>query len=125
MTRAEILQRMTGRPRKTSERSESEIQAGILSYLAMRRDMYAWRNNSGGYFPAPGRFLRFGERGSADILCIQAPVGRLIGIEVKRPGKKPTVYQAGWGKKVQAKGGVYFVVSSVAELKEALGDTAK
>lgn len=54
---------------------EASVLAGCLRYLAAR-GIYHWRNSTGAVRIAPGRFMRFGKKGSSDILGI-LPGGRL------------------------------------------------
>jgi hypothetical protein len=93
---------------------ESQIQAAILRAVAYRRDVYAWRNNSGALPNERGRPIFFGKRGSADILGVVRG-GRFLALECKRPGEKPTPKQLPFGAAVEAQGGVYAVVTSVDE----------
>lgn len=71
---------------------ETEIQAQIIEYLKTVH-IFAWRNNSGMRPGASGRPVRFGAVGSPDILGALKPDGKLLAIEVKKPGEKPTPEQ--------------------------------
>lgn len=117
---------------------EGTIQKAILS--AVNRLPYArlWRNNVGMLKDATGKGVTYGlAKGSADLIGIVkrlerpevrtgsgqllgwvsgAPVdtfGIFVSLEVKRPGKKPTVDQLDWGMTVARLGGYWHVVSSV------------
>jgi len=60
---------------------ESTVLSGCLRYLEARQ-IYHWRNIAGAVQIAPGRFMRFGKKGSSDILGI-LPGGWLLCIECK------------------------------------------
>jgi hypothetical protein len=53
--------------------------------------------------------------GTSDLICIVPPLGRFLGIEVKRPGKKPSEHQFKWLAVVRKFGGMSGVATSVAE----------
>ena len=59
---------------------ETDIQAAICDYLAMRR-VFHWRNNTGAMRAPSGGFYRFGTPGSPDIIAVRD--GRAICLEVK------------------------------------------
>lgn len=101
--------------------SESLVLTQILAYLETRHDLLFWRNNTGSVRKGR-RIIKFGYRGSADILAVQAPTGRLIGIECKRSdGGVVSGSQIRWGDDLTRHGGVYLVARSVEEVREALG----
>ena len=101
-------------------RRESEVLAGVLSYLSTRKDMYCWRQNTGGS-RFGSTYVKFGTKGAADIQCIQAPTGRFVAIEVKRQfGGRVSKDQEAWGQAVEAKGGRYIVARSVDDVEKAL-----
>lgn len=62
-----------------------------------------------------GRFIRFGLcPGSADLIGFTRQ-GRFLAIEVKLPGRRPTVLQQAFLNTVNACGGLAFVAHSVEE----------
>ena len=101
---------------------EKVTQAVILAYLKSRGDMMAWRNNTGSYSPRPGAFVRYGDVGSADILAVQAPMGRLVGVEVKSTRGRLRPAQERWGAQLERVGGQYIVARTLDDVKQALGD---
>lgn len=105
---------------KAKGRRESEVSAGISAYLAMRGDIFWWRQNvSAGVSPS-GRFMRSGLRGTPDFLVVKN--GILYGLEVKREaGGVASDDQEIWGANLTAAGGVYAVVRSVEEAATVLG----
>ena len=93
-----------------------------MAYLDMRPDIFYWRNNVGATETRGGGFLKFGAVGSADIIALQAPLGRFTAIEVKREvGGTVSPDQKWWGQQVEAHGGQYIVARSVDEVAIALG----
>lgn len=98
------------RPRRLPIPLERDVQRAILAYLRAR-GVLCWRNNTAKVaIPAEGgkarRFLRAGLVGSADILgCFG---GRLLALEVKRPGERPTPVQVAFLRSVQEAGGIAF-----------------
>ena len=108
---------------KRKGRLENQVQSGVISYLCFRPDIFWWRNNSGAYKPASGGYIKYGMVGSADILALQAPHGRFIGVETKREvGGELTVDQRVWGENVVAHGGLYVVATTVQDVIDALGE---
>lgn len=108
--------------RDPTKRLEGEIQAAIIAYCTFRKDMAVWRNNSGGFRPKSGGFVRFGlgKKGSADIICCIKPGGRMVGIECKQEGEYPTAEQKEWGEELEKFGGLYIVARSVKDVDERL-----
>lgn len=101
---------------------EGSIQAAILQYLGLI-GWVAWRNNTGAYAVAGAdgkrRFIRYGTKGSGDILGL-TPRGQFLAIEAKRPGEKPNADQVAWQTRVRASGGLVIVATSVDDLRLAL-----
>jgi hypothetical protein len=103
--------------------SEAEILRQCLQYLQLRH-IAAWRSNTGAArLSGKGgrvRLVRFGVPGQPDVLGVLSPSGRMLAVEVKRPGKTPTAAQAAFLAAVRAAGGVAGCVHSVDELVELL-----
>lgn len=77
---------------------ERDVQDAIELALGAEPDVLLLRNNVGvaRHVADDGteRFVRFGlGPGSPDLLCIVAPLGRVVGLEVKRPGEHATAEQ--------------------------------
>lgn len=103
----------------------------ILQALSYRRDVLAWRNNTGGarfQNKEGGRqyFVQFGRKGQADITGIVAD-GRRLEIEVKVPERRDELseHQEKFGEQIIAMGGIWFVATSVDEAIEALEEALK
>ena len=101
---------------------EQLVQQQILSALGAWRGLTVWRNNTGTLRDSTGRPVRFGLVGSADVLGVAAPGGRLVALEVKAPGRHPTPQQAAFGAMVQRHGGLYLVVHSLEEALVGLAE---
>lgn len=105
-------------------RLECEVQPGLLAYLEIRGDMAFWRQNSGVVRPRPGAPpMRFAVPGCSDIICCQAPTGRLVAVESKRTkGGVLSDDQKRFRDWITAHGGFYVVARSIDELRAALGE---
>lgn len=98
---------------------EAPILQAIRIALGRLPDLRLWRNECGVAKHA-GRFVRYGlVRGSADLVGILGPAGRLFALEVKAPGGKLTNEQAAWLALVRRFGGFGCVAHSVDEAVSA------
>jgi len=105
------------------EPSEHDIQTSILNVLPYY-DVFAWRNNSGIIPVGEGRYrrmIKLGVAGMPDILGIQRSSGRLVGIEVKKPGKKPTDTQKHMLETLEEYGAIVIVAHSVEDIAKLFG----
>lgn len=103
-----------------THRTETQLVRACLDYLAAR-GIYAWRNSTGAT-KIGERFLRFGKVGSADILALIPPTGRLAAIECKNGRGKTTPAQEAFLEAIRANGGLAVVVRSVDDLHDVIGD---
>jgi len=87
------------------EPKESEIKRSIRRYLDLR-GIFNW-NQWQGQMSVPG---------VPDIVGILPGSGKILGIEVKRPGKKPSIVQIAFIEAINKSGGIAFVASSVEEV---------
>jgi len=106
--------------------TESAIVRACLGWLKLH-GILAWRtNNIPAFDVARQRFRRFhGLRGVSDIIgCIGRPGafldGRLLAVEVKKPGGKLSTAQGQFLDGVRERGGIALVVTSVRALEEGL-----
>jgi hypothetical protein len=102
---------------------EADIQKQILEYLARRR-IFAWRQNSGAVVyedrNRDKRFVRFASvNGISDILGI-LPDGRMLAIEVKKRGKKPSKKQRIFLETIRENNGVAIVAYSLDDVIKEL-----
>ncbi len=104
------------------KQTETSLVKAIIEFLRLK-GVYAWRNNSGA-FAAEGvtgrRFVRFGLPGSADVLAVVPPRGRLLAVEAKIGRNQPTDMQLHFGAAINDAGGLWLVVRSLADLDELL-----
>ena len=97
---------------------ESRVLSDCLRYL-QARGIFHWRNNIGAVQIAPGRFMRFGRKGSSDILGI-LPGGRLLCVECKALNGRLSGEQEQFLTDVREHGALAVVVRGWLELDEAL-----
>ena len=118
---------MTKRSRKKAAviPLEKDIQKAILDELRLFYiQIRARRQNTGvaGYEGKKGfRPVRFGTPGQADLTCTIRPTGQRLEIEVKRPGQKLTKLQKQFRDETLEDGAIYFVVTSIEDLRVLLG----
>ena len=111
-------------------RREGEIDPGVAQYLELRGDLLWYRNNTGGFRPVSGGFVKFGKKGSGDYIGCQARKmidgtiwGRFVSIELKRTkGGKVSDAQREFREDVIAHGGIAVVARSIDEVRTALGE---
>lgn len=112
--------------------TEGDILRGCLQYLALR-GIFCWRQNQGAIPLKGGGYRKFvGLKGVSDILGVveeqaysfkddnPVTVGRVLAVEVKKPGGKLSREQKQFLDTVREKGGLALCVRSVAELELAL-----
>ena len=126
----------TPRPRR-----EREIQRAILDFLKTVPGVVAWKTGGGLLTLADGRRVRMGHKGVSDIVGFrseylpifqpntpQVPrrpadekIAVFIAVEVKRPGRFPTVEQKAFLDAVKTAGGISIVARSVEDVRRGLG----
>lgn len=97
---------------------ESIIQGEILKWLETTGLMF-WRANSGKLF-LHGRHINLGPLGCADISLVVPYSGRFVGMEVKSARGRIRKDQVTYAKVLTEAGGLYFVVRSVEDAKNAV-----
>jgi hypothetical protein len=124
VTRTQLATRR--RPtRRPGGRPEREIQKAILRYLLTRPDVWCWRSNSGAVTEG-ARFIRFGQKGQADITGWRTlrlggqTIAQRLEIEVKRPGASPTIEQVVFLERAKRDGCCVIVASSVEDVIQGL-----
>lgn len=101
-----------------SRQLEKHIQKACLDYLRVRK-ILCWKNRAVGIVKPNGRYIPIpaNERGVSDIIgCL--PSGRLLAIEVKRAGEKPTAEQQAFLATVNLYGGLAFVATSIDDIQK-------
>jgi hypothetical protein len=88
--------------------NESALVNAAIRYLWLC-GCFVWRNNTGAYRKPDGHMVRFGAKGSSDVLGV-APDGRFLAIECKVGRNTPTEHQTHFLAEVRARGGIALVV---------------
>ena len=107
---------------------EGVVQKAALDYLAwleLQGKLIFWRQNNTGVWDARSGSYRKpkgpGARlGVPDIMVIIPPLGRLVAIECKAPKGVQSKPQQGFQRAHEAMGGIYFVIRSLDDLREAI-----
>lgn len=102
---------------------EKDIQREILEWLDNQNEVLMfWRQNNGAVFGRnnAGKMTfrakpKFSPNGVPDIWVIAK--GKLIGLEVKRPGLSPSLEQKAFGLRLIRNGAYYHCVTSKDEAK--------
>lgn len=104
--------------------NESAIQDAVRLALGAEVDLVLWRNNVGTAEHWNGQEVqrvRYGlAPGSADLVGVLAPTGRLFALELKAAKGRATPEQVQWLALVRRMGGFAAVVRDVAEARAAL-----
>jgi len=109
------------------KQSEHEIQSAILEVLSCM-GVKAWRMNTGRYGVGEGKYRRFimgAPAGTPDIIGIlgrnyKKHFGRMIAIEVKKPGGKTSIIQDRVINEFLDFGAYTFIAYSVDDVQEQL-----
>ena len=104
---------------------EKDIERNILIYLNSLPCTFAWKNHSVGVFDPIKKTFRkpkskFLINGVADIICLKA--GIVFFLEVKSSIGKQTVCQKDFGENISKRGGRYYVVRSIDDVKNVIGE---
>src|SRR6266853_757631 len=98
---------------------EQSIQRAILDYLRWR-GIFCWKNNNSGiYVKARNTYIPSHAVGVSDILGV-LPGGRILCVEVKRPGGKLSEPQRQFLESINERGGLAFVACSVDEVERKI-----
>lgn len=96
----------------------SKLVNEILLTFGSRKDLTLWKNATGAV-KIGDRFLRFGMKGSPDILGI-ADDGIFVGIEVKTGNARQSPEQKLFEAMVFRRGGVYILARCLEDVESAL-----
>lgn len=109
--------------------SEAEVMKALTQYLDIMHINW-WRNNSGSY-ENNGRYIKFGKKGSSDILAVYPGEhktghgrGRIWCIEAKKPGGLLSDDQVAFLKGIRGSGGVVTVAEGVMDIERQLNEQA-
>lgn len=112
---------------KSPEPTEAMVLSDVLSCLkqlqALGKITRFWRNNTGAYEIGVGRarrYVKFGEKGSPDILGF-LPDGKFFGLEVKKPSGKLTPEQADFIELAVSTGAMCGVCRSIDDVLSMFG----
>ncbi len=97
--------------------SEHTIQRAIQDWLTYL-GWFVWRNNSGIIRTQTNSFVKLGLAGLPDLFALKN--GVLLGVEVKRPGKKPTELQDQMLETLRAHGAKTLIATSVDDIDKFL-----
>lgn len=95
---------------------EREVLYAVLKYLGTYPGVMVWRNNVGVAKDRTGQAIRFGVPGSADVLGILAPHGRMIGVECKSAVGRLRPDQIRWRDAFESRGGLYILARRVEDI---------
>ncbi|HDY68762.1 MAG TPA: VRR-NUC domain-containing protein [Candidatus Scalindua sp.] len=100
--------------------SEAEIQHQIMEYLALIPKVVPkfWRQNTGA-MKIEDRFIKFGETGTSDILGYMND-GKILAIEVKRPGENPTPEQLKFLRGIHKANGIAIIARRIEDVNMRL-----
>jgi hypothetical protein len=118
------------KPRAKQKAPEREVLKAIQEYTRLT-GVTAFRNNTGQYEAAPGRWVRYGLCvGSSDLIGyrtltigpehIGRRIAQFVAIECKAPGKNATPEQQEFIFKVRLAGGVAGVARGIDDVQEML-----
>lgn len=98
---------------------ESDIQRGILDYLAYKNCLAMKFPSVGIFRQDTKQYIRQGRKGIADIIGSR-PDGRFFAIEVKSKKGKPTQEQVEFLEEVRSKKGIGILAYSIDDVDKAL-----
>lgn len=109
--------------KKAKKVTEKVIETAILTYLNYLPQCFAWKNNNTGiYDPKRGCFRKnrnkFAINGVADIIGVYR--GRMLAIEVKKPGGKATKEQTDFINRINKLGGIAGVATSIDDVRQII-----
>ena len=121
LTEEQFAERQKGKPLRPYER---DVQEAVLTLLKMHpKIVFAARMNSGAT-KIGERFIRFGFPGLSDIIG-QTLDGRMVAIEVKREGERPTEEQQAFLQMVAQHNGIAGCAHTAQEAWEIIQEGTK
>lgn len=102
--------------KKKKTGAESAIVSACIKWLYWH-GCFVWRHNTGMLRDAENRPIRFGLKGSADIIGM-TPKGRFLAVECKAGKKDLTEDQLGFKSKVLSRGGLYLLARGTDDLEQ-------
>lgn len=102
---------------------ESFVVNACIRWLHLHNVKH-WRNNTGAVKTESGAWIRFGDKGSPDIMC-RVPVtagnqriASLVGIECKSDTGKLNPDQQAWKAAHEKDGGIYILARSIDDIEQ-------
>lgn len=95
--------------------SESHVVNACIRWLIMH-GVFCWRNNSGAYKTESGAYVRYGYKGSPDIVGITKS-GRFLGVEAKFGKNTQSPHQRAFQAQCEVNNGLYIVAYSIDDLE--------
>lgn len=95
--------------------SESAVVDSCIKWL-FSHGCFVWRNNSGAYKTQSGGYVRYGAKGSPDIIGMTRN-GVFLGVECKFGKNGLQESQKEFGNKIKEKNGLHIVAYSVDDLE--------
>lgn len=95
---------------RQKKNSEATLQSKVMHYL---------RHEQSAYLCALTNTPHAADSGYPDITCV-GPMGQYVAIELKAPNGKQSPAQNHWQKRIEARGGRYYVIHSIHELRACL-----
>jgi hypothetical protein len=96
---------------------ERNVLSQVLSYLRLKKCLCYRMNTGAGIFQnkeGPRRFVKFGEKGMADILAFTK--SSVIWCECKGSNGKQSEYQKAFQQEVESFGHIYIVAHSIDDI---------
>lgn len=97
--------------------TETQLVKCVLDLLSAHK-VFAWRNNSGAMVTERGNFIRFGAKGSPDIIAVHS--GKFYGIECKVGNNKLSNSQQEFQKKIEQAGGCYWTIWTLEQAQDVI-----
>lgn len=106
---------LLNKPYKPRKQPEGMIVKACIQWL-FAHGCYVWRNNSGGFRDKRNRTVRFGHKGSADIIGVTAS-GQFISVECKTAIGRLRPEQKLFRDRIQEKAGIFILARSTDDLE--------
>lgn len=106
-------------PPGSSEAHTALVNACLL-WLSANGQKLFWSNQTGALFAGAGRFVRFGLKGSSDIIGALKPTGRMVVIECKTGGAVLSDQQKKFRVAALEAGAVHITARSLRDLEVLL-----
>ena len=102
---------------KHRDHPERDLQNSIIELLN-KKGHFVWKTVNRGFQLPSGAWMHSSSIGVPDILGVQKNSGKLIGVEVKMPGRKPTPEQQEFLNRIASLGGIGLVAYSIDDIMD-------